>query len=228
MGAAVVQQVLQAPDMSISVITARHGNPLVGSKFGNTNLEVMPDFADTTFDVLIDFTLPVGVIDHLGSCQQHKIAMVIGTTGFNDQQLALLNNASREIPIFMAANMSLGVNVCYKLLALAANSLDASWNIDILDVHHEHKKDAPSGTAKQMAKVIAEAGNRSLDSVKITSERNGETIGKHIVSFVSPHETIKIAHFAEDRSVFAKGAVTAARWIYGKQPGMYNMQDVLG
>jgi 4-hydroxy-tetrahydrodipicolinate reductase len=182
---------------------------------------------DNDPDVLIDFTAPVGVVEHLDYCLQHNIAMVIGVTGFSEEQFKLIEKSATQIPIVLSANMSIGVNICYKLLAQAAKLFDSSWNVKIADVHHQHKKDSPSGTAKHMARVIAAERDIDVTSIEIRSERRGEVVGEHTVMFTSATETVTINHTANSRDIFAIGAVNAARWINGKKPGFYTMNDVI-
>lgn len=227
MGMAVAQQVIKADDLHLSLATVRKGNALAGTKLDHSDIVITTEVDNANFDVLIDFTLPVAVIEHLEFCKKHKLAMVIGATGFDEGQLEKIENAAEQIPILLAANMSIGVNVCYKLLAQATDMLDKSWTVSILESHHKEKKDAPSGTAKHMAKVVADQANIDVGTITITSERLDEEIGTHTVSFSSLDETIKISHFAHNRELFAKGAIQAARWIYAKPAGLYSMQDVI-
>jgi 4-hydroxy-tetrahydrodipicolinate reductase len=182
---------------------------------------------DSNPDVLIDFTAPEGVVEHLDYCLQHNIAMIIGVTGFSEEQFKLIEQSATRIPIVLSANMSMGVNICYKLLAQAAKLFDSSWSVKISDVHHQHKKDSPSGTAKHMARVIAAERDIDISSIEITSERRGEVVGEHTVVFTSTNETVTINHTANTRDIFATGAINAARWIYGKKPGFYTMNDII-
>ncbi len=227
MGAAVAQQVLQAADLQLTVVAARPDNVMVGTKLANSDIVVDQTIHNYDFDVLIDFTLPDGVIDHLNYCLEKNIAMVIGSTGFSDQQVKLIKHAATKIPILFASNMSLGVNICYKVLADVAKYIDKSWHISVSDLHHIHKKDTPSGTAKQLAAILAASTKRDITDIKITSVRQGETIGEHTVVFDNLSEKIVISHIAQSRDIYAKGAVAAARWICGKKPGLYSMQDVI-
>ncbi len=182
---------------------------------------------DSNPKVLIDFTAPAGVVEHLEYCLQHNIAMVIGVTGFTEEQFKLIEQSATKIPIVLSANMSIGVNICYKLLAHAAKLFDNSWDVKISDVHHQHKKDSPSGTAKHMARVIAAERGIDTSSIEIISERRGEVVGEHAVIFTNETETVTINHTANTRDIFAIGAVNAARWIQGKKPGFYTMNDVI-
>lgn len=225
MGTAIVQQVLQDPQLNLSSAVVRPGNAMVGSKIQNSNVIISDTLNYTIIDVLVDFTLPTGVMEHLEYCLQHDVAMVIGATGFTLEQLEVIKQASQKIAIVQSYNMSVGVNVSYKLIKLAAQLLDDSWSAQIYDVHHQHKKDIPSGTAKEIAKIITT--EREVNDVPIHSERIGEVVGDHSVIFSNPSENITINHQAITRDIFAKGAIIAAKWIYGKAPGLYTMQDVI-
>lgn len=227
MGAEIAAQVLQSSHLTLTVAMVREGNKLAGTKLPKSNLVIATSLDSAKFDVLIDFTLPEGVMRHVDYCVQNKIAMVIGSTGLSDPQLKTIRLAAEEIPIVLSANMSVGVNVCYKLLANAAQTIDKNWDISILDVHHKNKKDSPSGTAKQMANILSVNSNKPLDEINIYSERQGETVGEHTVTFASEDELIMIAHIAENRSIYAKGALIAAKWVFGRAPGLYSMMDVV-
>ena len=227
MGSAVAEQVLQSDDLTLVAATVRAGNPLAGKKLTNSDLTVATSLSDSNADVLIDFTLPIGVMNHLEYCLKNKIAMVIGATGFSERDLEAIEDAAKQIPIVLAANFSIGVNVCNKLLALAAKLLDHNWDVSILDEHHKNKKDTPSGTAKHMARILAENSDRDPKEINIYSERQGDTVGTHTVTFANPDELIVISHIAENRDIFAVGAVTAARWVVGREPGLYGMGDVV-
>ncbi len=232
MGQAVAQEVLQQNDMRLSVATVRAANILLGTKVANSDVEIKDSLRAADFNVLIDFTLPPAVLDHVAYCVAHKHAMVVGTTGLNAEQMQQITQAAQSIPIVFAANMSLGVNMCYKLLATAAKMLDTNWQINVHDLHHADKLDAPSGTAKQMRNVLQNAlqqvAGKDVPAITNTSTRAGDNIGEHTVTFSSPFEQVVIAHVANDRVIYAQGAVQAARWVYNKAPGLYSMLDVLG
>lgn len=221
MGQAIAQQVLLENDLQLSCAKVRAENSLIGSKVANSDLLVTSALNADIFDVMIDFTLPLGVMEHLDFCRAHNKAMVIGATGFNSKQINQLKLASQDIAIVQAANMSIGINKCFKLLSLANKMFDENWQVCIEDLHHQHKKDSPSGTAKQMSRIL---GDRD---VKFASERRGEVIGEHSVTFSNDFEKIVIAHVASDRTIYAQGAIMAARWIYNRPPGFYSMLDVI-
>jgi 4-hydroxy-tetrahydrodipicolinate reductase len=197
------------------------------------------------FDVLVDFTRPQPAMQHLALCLQENKAMVIGTTGFSVEEKKRIAATATKIPVVFAPNMSVGVNLCFKLLATAAEVLGDSVDIEIIEAHHRHKVDAPSGTALGMGEVIAETLGRNLDDCAIygregnTGARNrttigfstiraGDIVGEHTVMFASEGERIEITHKASSRATFANGAVRAASWLVNQSPGFYTMQDVLG
>ncbi len=198
-----------------------------------------------SFDVLIDFTRPEPAMNHLGHCLKYKKAMVIGTTGFSEKEKEDIAAAARHIPVVFAPNMSVGVNLCFKLLATAAEVLGDSVDIEIIEAHHRHKVDAPSGTALGMGEVIADAlgrklkdcavygreghtGERERTTIGFSTIRAGDIVGEHTVMFASEGERIEITHKASSRATFANGAVRAAKWLVHQPAGLYTMQDVLG
>ncbi len=196
------------------------------------------------FDVLIDFTLPEVTMENLAACRTRGAAMVIGTTGLTEEQKAALEAAAAEIPIVFAPNMSVGVNLCLKLLQMAAQVLGNEVDIEIIEAHHRHKVDAPSGTALRMGEVVAETLGRDLKTCAVygrqgrTGERDrqtigfetiraGDIVGEHTVMFADIGERVEITHKASSRMTFAKGAVRAAQWLAERPAGFYDMQDVL-
>jgi len=176
-------------------------------------------------DVLIEFTLPDGTIENLQAAVANNVRMVIGTTGFTPEQVSEIKKASDKIPIVFASNMSIGVNILFKLIKITAEKIGPS-TIGITETHHIHKKDKPSGTAKTMAQIAQDSSQTKVDSVE--SKREGEVIGDHEITFDTNEDVLKITHHAKDRSMFAKGALTAAQFLMDKTNGLYNMQDVLG
>ena len=196
------------------------------------------------FDVLIDFTLPEVMLKNLEICRQSGKAMVIGTTGLSPAQKQLLAEAGKDIPIVFAANFSVGVNLSLKLLDMAARVMGEDADIEIIEAHHRHKIDAPSGTALRMGEVIADALGRDLQKVAVygreghtgareretigfATVRGGDVVGDHTVLFATEGERLEITHKASSRMTFAKGAVRAALWLKGREPGLFDMQDVL-
>jgi 4-hydroxy-tetrahydrodipicolinate reductase len=195
-------------------------------------------------DVVIDFTTPSATLRHAEIAGKNNKAMVIGTTGFSSEEKARLSKLLEKIPSVWSPNMSIGVNVLLKIAAETAAVLKEGYDIEILDAHHRHKTDAPSGTALALAEVVAQATNRNLDRVArytrhgqmqersdqeigIQTLRGGDIVGEHTVMFAGTGERIELTHRATSRDNFARGAVLAAQWIYGKGPGIYTMRDVL-
>ena len=195
--------------------------------------------------VLIDFTRPEGTLAHARACRAAGRAMVIGTTGFTAAQAGEVREASGAIPIVMAPNMSVGVNVSLKLVELAARALGPDYDVEVFEIHHKLKVDAPSGTALKLGEVAAAArgttlekggvfarhgttGERKPGSIGFSAARGGDVVGDHTVFFAGPGERVEITHRSASRATYAQGAMRAARWLEGKAPGLYDMQDVLG
>ena len=194
--------------------------------------------------VLIDFTRPEGTLAHLAVCRELGIKLVIGTTGFSDAQKAQIADAARDIAIVMAPNMSVGVNVTLKLLEMAARALSTGYDIEIIEAHHRHKVDAPSGTALKMGEVIAGAlgrdlkdcavyaregvtGERDPSSIGFATIRGGDIVGDHTVLFAGIGERIEISHKSSSRATYAQGSLRAARFLDGQESGLFDMFDVL-
>lgn len=195
-------------------------------------------------NVLIDFTRPEGTLAHLRACREHGVQMVIGTTGFTDAQKAEIAAAATDIAIVMAPNMSVGVNVTLKLLQMAAQALSTGYDIEVIEAHHRHKVDAPSGTALKMGEVIAEAlgrdlkdcavyaregvtGERDPSSIGFATIRGGDIVGDHTVLFAGTGERIEVTHKSSSRVTYAQGSLRAARFLAGKPHGLFDMFDVL-
>lgn len=239
-------------DIAVSVATVRADDPAlgvdvgllaVGSALGVETVAELDSVLDN-FDVLIDFTTPEATLQHLALCQQNRKAMVIGTTGFSELQHQRIANSGETIPIVFAPNMSIGVNLCFNLLEQAARVLGDDVDIEIIEAHHRHKKDAPSGTALKMGEIVAQALDRNLQQVALygregmgeerdrktigfSTVRAGDIVGDHTVIFAGLGERVEITHKASSRMTFAIGAVRAANWIADKDPGLYSMRDVL-
>ncbi|WP_027965804.1 4-hydroxy-tetrahydrodipicolinate reductase [Halomonas halocynthiae] len=213
-------------------------------RMGAVAVASLTDMVDD-FDVLIDFTSPSVTLNHLAFCAEHGKAMVIGTTGFSDEELAELDHYSNRVAMVFAPNMSVGVNLTLKLLETAARALgDEGYDIEVIEAHHRHKVDAPSGTALRMGEVVAGAlgrtlrehgvfervgqcGPRSDREIGFATVRAGDIVGEHTVMFATEGERIEITHKASSRMTFARGAVRAARWVVGQKAGRYDMADVL-
>ena len=178
-------------------------------------------------DVVIDFSSAQAASLHLKSALTYKKPLVLGTTGLSDIQLKEIKDASNQIPIVFAPNMSLGVNIVFELLSNAANLLKNGYKVSIKEAHHIHKKDAPSGTAKKIAEIISSAQNISQDSIEIDSIREGEIVGDHEVTFESEKETITITHHAKTRDILAQGALEAAKFVVKQNAGLFGMDHVI-
>jgi len=253
MGHALIQSCVQTPQLTLAAAIERPGSPAVGADAG-TMAGLAPQGILVTdhltavindCDVLIDFTRPEPGLAALELCQRHGKRMVIGTTGFSAEQRATIEAASRDIPVMLAPNMSVGVNLCLKLLEIAAKVIGDSTDIEIIEAHHRHKVDAPSGTALRMGEVIAAALGRNLQECAVwgreghTGERDprsigfsviraGDIVGEHTVMFADEGERVEITHNASSRMTFAKGAMRAAVWLADRPAGLFDMQDVLG
>jgi 4-hydroxy-tetrahydrodipicolinate reductase len=196
-------------------------------------------------DVIIDFTAPVATAWTVTRAAEREVAMVIGTTGLGEAELRAVEKASERIPIVLSANMSLGVNVLFGLLAQAARALGSAYDVEIVELHHRLKKDAPSGTALAMANVLAEAlgrelgrvarhgrsgesGARTVEEIGMHAVRGGDVVGEHTAYFCGLGERLELTHRASSRETFARGAVRAAEWLRERDPGLYDMRDVLG
>ena len=252
MGRALLEGVLQSDDLvlhaalehSASPQLGRYAGELVGGAWGVT---ITADVASALqgADVLIDFTRPEGTLHHLEVCRKLDVKMVIGTTGFNAQQKAQLGAAAQHIGIVFAPNMSVGVNLTFKLLEMASRVLSHGYDIEIIEAHHRHKVAAPSGTALGMGEVIARTlgrdlaqcavygregvtGERDPSTIGFATVRGGDIVGDHTVLFAGTGERIEITHKASSRATFALGALRAARFLQANPAGMYDMQDVLG
>ena len=252
MGRNLIQATQQAEGVILGAALARTGSSLTGSDagelagLGKTGVRVSDNLHEVIndFDVLIDFTRPEGTLEYLAICREHKKAMVIGTTGFDEAGKAAIRAASEEISIVFAANFSVGVNLVLKLLEKAAKVMGDYADIEIVEAHHRHKVDAPSGTALAMGEAIADAMNWKLDDHAVyareghTGERKAQTIGfatvragdivgEHTAMFADVGERVEISHKASSRMTFANGAVKAASWLKDKKSGLYDMRDVL-
>ncbi len=253
MGRQLIQAVQQAEGVVLGAALARRGSSWVGTDAGelagvgvmnvrvSDSLEAVVD----DFDILIDFTRPEGTIEYLGFCQKHGKGMIIGTTGFDDAGKAAISQAAQQIPIVFAANFSVGVNVVLKLLEKAAKVMGDYTDIEIVEAHHRHKVDAPSGTALAMGEAIAGAlgrdlkdcavyareghtGERDPMSIGFATIRAGDIVGEHTAMFADIGERVEITHKASSRMTFANGAVRAGKWVSSKKKGLYDMKDVLG
>jgi 4-hydroxy-tetrahydrodipicolinate reductase len=252
MGRALIEALSQAPGLRLSAALEQPGNPHLGRDAGEMlGLHCAVAITDKITDalaasnVLIDFTRPEGTLAHLQVCRARKVKAVIGTTGFTPEQKQTIADASRDIAIVFAPNMSVGVNLCLQLLETAAKVLREGYDIEIIEAHHRHKVDAPSGTALRMGEVIAQAlgreladcavygregvtGERHPNTIGFATVRGGDIVGDHTALFAGVGERVEITHKASSRATFAQGALRAARFLATRDSGLFDMRDVLG
>jgi 4-hydroxy-tetrahydrodipicolinate reductase len=252
MGRMLVEAVLASPDLRLAGALDVAGSPALGQDAGSalgrsTGVAVTADLAQglAGAQVLIDFTRPEGTLAHLAGCRERGVRCVIGTTGFSPEGKAAIGTAAKDIGIVFAPNMSVGVNVVLRLLDMAARSLSEGYDIEVIEAHHRHKVDAPSGTALAMGEVVARAvgrdlktdgvfareghtGERKPGSIGFAAIRGGDIVGDHTVLFAGTGERIEITHRSNSRANYAEGSLRAARFLAGRGPGLYDMADVLG
>ncbi len=253
MGKNLIQAVCNTEGLELTAATERPDSSLIGSdagelagvgKLGVPLSHSLVKVVDQ-FDLVIDFTSPEATMIHLDICREHGKKLVIGTTGLDEEQKARVREAAGEIAIVFAPNMSVGVNLCFRLLELAARVMGEGSDIEIIEAHHRHKVDAPSGTALRMGEVIADTLGRDLQKVAVYGRqghtgprdpetigfetiRAGDVVGEHTVWFATEGERVEIIHKASSRMTFANGAARAAAWLAGQEQGLFDMQDVLG
>lgn len=253
MGRTLIEACHITNDVELTGATEQPDSSLVGSDagelagLGKLGVSVVDDLekAISGCDAVIDFTRPDATLRHLETCRRYGKNIIIGTTGFDEQGKAAINDAAGDIGVVFAPNMSVGVNLCFKLLDIAARVLGDEVDIEVIEAHHRHKVDAPSGTALRMGEVVADALGRDLNDCAVygregvTGERDrktigfetiraGDIVGDHTVMFAAEGERVEITHKASSRMTFASGAVRAARWLTDQPAGLYDMQDVLG
>ena len=251
MGRTLIQAVTQADGVDLSAAIQRPGSSLLGadvgelSGIGRLGIPVVATLDDADFDLLIDFTTVDSTLSNLEFCKSNGKSMVIGTTGFSDSDKASLMLAANSIPIVFASNMSVGMNLCFHLLKQMSQVLAADSDIEIIETHHRHKVDSPSGTALRLGEVIADTLGRDLnecavygregigqprdrETIGFATVRGGDVVGDQTVLFASEGERVELTHKASSRMTFAKGAVRAAIWLTDKPAKCYDMEDVLG
>ena len=241
MGQQLIKSSKNNKDFKLAALTE---NKAISKKIADIKLDINTEQAFKKTDVIIDFTVPNCTLDILKIASKLKKRVVIGTTGFNQKEEALIKKFSKTIPILKAGNMSLGVNLLMYLTEIASKSLNDQYLSKVFEVHHKHKKDYPSGTALMLGKGIADGKNKNLynligkkflnkksfpygKKINFNSIRKGEIIGEHEVTFSSGKEIIKLNHEAFDRALYSDGALTAAKWLINKKPGLYSMRDLL-
>ncbi|TRX00705.1 4-hydroxy-tetrahydrodipicolinate reductase [Candidatus Methylobacter oryzae] len=253
MGLCLIKAAVLAKQAELTVAVSRPDSLSIGRDAGElagisvTGVKVVDSLAAVVdqFDVLIDFTRPGASMDFIEICREAGKKIVIGTTGYSDEQKARISDAAKDVAIVMAPNMSIGVNLSLKLLEMTAKVMGDYTDIEVIEAHHRHKIDAPSGTALRMGEVVANAlgrelkdcaiygregntGERDRKTIGFSTIRAGDIVGEHTVMFADEGERVEITHKATSRMTFANGAVRAAVWLADKESGLYDMQDVLG
>ena len=251
MGRALYEAVEHEPACTLHAALDRPGSPLVGqdagAAWGQAGRVLVSDAVEQALDgadVLIDFTRPEATLGYLDACARAGVPLVIGTTGFDVAGKQRIADAARHVPIVFAPNMSIGVNLLMKLAEMTAGVLDDGYDIEIVEAHHRHKVDAPSGTALGLGQAVARAtgrdlarcavygregvtGERDAQTIGFATVRGGDIVGDHTVLFAGTGERIELTHKASSRATFAQGALRAARWLQGRTPALYDMRDVL-
>ena len=236
MGRSIAELALKDKTFTLSAVLEAQGHESVGQDYGTVlnlpkrlNIPVGNDAnaALSRGDVLIEFTSPEVTIAHAQLAQGARKPMIIGTTGLSESQLSTLRTVAKSIPIVFSPNMSVGVNVLFELVQLAATRLGMSYDVEVIEGHHRHKKDSPSGTAKRLLEVLGGARKQSSVTIPVHAIRAGEIVGDHTVLFAGPSERLELTHRAQGREVFAAGALKAAAWVKTQPPGLYDMTDVL-
>ena len=253
MGKTIIQVCQQSDKVKLSAAVEHQNSSMIGMDAGESagvgrqDIKIVDNIAKAVdqFDVLINFTLAASISDTVEQCRAAKKNMVIGTTGLAEAQKQLIDDASRDIAIVFAPNMSIGVTLCFKLLETAARVIGEEADIEIIEAHHREKKDAPSGTSLRMGEIIANqlgrqlkecaiygrkgnTGKRDKNTIGFETIRAGDIVGEHTVLFAVAGERVEISHKATSRKTFAGGAIKAAIWLHDKQSGLYDMRDVLG
>ena len=252
MGRTLIEMALASADLELVAAVEAPGSPVIGKDAGelvgrHCGVKIASTFAGAVAkgDCLIDFTRPEGTLAYLEQCLKNGVRMVIGTTGFSAQQDERIAAAAAKIAIVKAPNMSAGVNVAFKLVETAARTLGDAYDVEILEAHHRHKIDAPSGTALALGRAAAagrkvelekvwrksrdgHTGARPTGEIGFATLRGGEEVGVHTVFFAAAGERLELSHRAFSRENYAAGALTGAQWLEGKKPGLYGMKDVLG
>lgn len=252
MGRTLVEAIAGYDGVQVAGAVTRPGHPILGTDVGllvglaASGVLVTEDLAAglNELDAVIEFTLPRATLEHVEMCRAAGCRMVIGTTGFSSEERDVIERAAVEIPIVLAPNMSVGVNLSFKLLEIAAKVLGDDVDVEIIEAHHSKKIDAPSGTAVRMGEIIADAlgrnlagvavhgregntGQRARETIGFETIRAGDIVGEHTVMFAGIGERIEVTHRASSRMNFALGAIRAAHWLQGKEAGLFDMQDVL-
>lgn len=252
MGKVLIEAIDEADDLTLGAAIVHPESSLIGADagemagIGKNGVAMAGQIGDVVgaFDVLIDFTFPDLTLENLAFCSENGKSVIIGTTGMTDAEKEQVRVAADKVPVVFAPNMSVGINVMINLLKTAASVLGDDYDVEIIEAHHRHKKDAPSGTALRLGEAVADAlgrdlkecavygregftGERSRQEIGFETIRAGDVVGDHTVLFATMGERIELTHKASSRMTFAKGAIRAAQWLQGKPAGLYDMQDVL-
>ena len=223
MGRRIFELANKDKDFEIDLALEKKGTPMIGRELGKIKISSGLDGLFLV-DVFIDFTTPEATEMHLDYVARYKKSAVLGTTGLGEPQLKKIEAVSQVVPVVFSPNMSVGVNVLFEVLPEVFRKLGSDYSIEIVEAHHKAKKDAPSGTAKKLSRVLADVAKQDIP---IHAIRLGDIVGDHTVIFCGNSERIEIKHQAHSRDLFALGALKAAKWVIGKPPGLYSMQDVL-
>jgi 4-hydroxy-tetrahydrodipicolinate reductase len=253
MGQRIINSLIESEGVMLCGALERPGHPMIGQDAsllagcGKSEVHITDNLNSVVAacDVLIDFTSPKVSLKNLELCALHKKSIVIGSTGFTPEERSVAVELAKNIPVVLAPNMSVGVNVCFKILKDVARTLGDDFDVEIVELHHNKKKDSPSGTAVRMGEIVADAlgrdynkvanyhregicGERTKEEIGMQTVRGGDIVGEHTVYFIGMGERIEISHRAMTRDMFSRGSVRAAKWVVGQNPGLYDMQDVLG
>ncbi|MGE3321204.1 MAG: 4-hydroxy-tetrahydrodipicolinate reductase [Phycisphaerales bacterium] len=230
MGARICALVVETPDCTLRAAIARAGSKSVGTPAvpGRADTpRIVSSFPGDGLSVIIDFSSPDGAAAAADAAESTGTALLVGTTGLGAPEIERLERAGERVPVLLASNTSLGVAILSTLAASAAKLLGAEYDCSIVESHHAQKKDAPSGTARRLTKVLRDAGARVADE-QVLAMRGGDVYGEHTIRFAGAGEYIELTHRATTRDLFARGAIRAAQWLVGRKPGWYTMDDVLG
>jgi 4-hydroxy-tetrahydrodipicolinate reductase len=252
MGKTLIREITYSDTMILEAAVDRSGGPGLGQDAGRLaglhelGVTVTDDLRPRRTSVVVDFSLAHATEANLRRCQEAGVPLVLGTTGLHKSTRELLRAAAKDIAIVSAANFSVGITLLTKIAGLVAHALGEQWDAELLEIHHSHKRDAPSGTALRIAEAVAEATRRELDGVLrsdradaharprergeigVAAIRGGDSVGEHTLMFLADGERLELTHRAFDRAIFARGALRAARWVVDRPPGLYTMADVLG
>ncbi len=223
MGRRIFELASSDKDFELALALEKKGTPMIGKDIGRLKISSSPDGLFLV-DVFVDFTVPEATETNLDYVARYKKPLVLGTTGLNEAQLKKVEEISKVVPLVYSPNMSVGVNVLFAVLPEIAKRLGPDYSIEIVEAHHRAKKDAPSGTAKKIAQILADTTKKEIP---VHAVRLGDIVGDHTIIFCGNSERIEIKHQAHSRDLFALGALKAAKWIAGKPAGLYSMQDVL-